>query len=255
MKIAIVGAGNIGSSLVNCLAPKGFQISISNPSVSKLEALKSGYPSIETTTDNLETLKDASIIFLAVKPFLVESVLKQLSSSLKKDQIIISVAAGIGTEQLADFTQSSGSPVFYVIPNTAISKAESMSFYCCARADESQEKIVTDLLSLMGSVLKVQEEKMGAYISLSSCGIAYALRYVRAAMCGAVEMGIKPSEAEAIICQTLKGAVSLLEDGANPEVEIDKVTTPGGLTIKGLNAMEAGGFTTSVIEGLKASKK
>jgi len=256
MKVAIVGAGNIGSSLVHCLVPKGFRICISNPSVSKLEVLKSKYPSIEITTDNLATLKDASVIFLAVKPYHVETVLKQLAPSLRKDQILISVAAGIGTEKLSAMTQSSGSPVFYVIPNTALSKGESMSLYCCARADETQEGTVTEILSAMGSYQKVDEAGMDAYISLASCGIAYALRYVRAAMCGAVEMGIKPDMAQKVICQTLKGAVALLEDGdAHPESEIDKVTTPGGLTIKGLNAMEAGGFTTSVIEGLKAGRK
>ena len=82
------------------------------------------------------------------------------------------------------------------------------------------------------------------------------MRYIRAACEGGVELGLYPGQARDIMLQTMKGAVSLLEaTGNNPEVEIDKVTTPGGITIKGLNAMEANGFTNAVIEGLKASCK
>jgi len=254
MKIAIVGAGNIGSSIVQCLAPKGCIISISNPSPQKLESLKGRFPSLETTTDNRVAVRDADVIFLAVKPYLVESILSELAPSLKSNQIIVSCAAGIGVEKLAAWTESCGSPVFHVIPNTAISKGESMSFYCSHRAESSDEAAVESLLGMMGKTLKVNGKEMGAFMALSSCGIAYALRYIHAAMSGAVELGIRPAAAESVICQTLKGAVALLEDGAHPEVEIDKVTTPGGLTIKGLNAMEAHGFTSSVIEGLKASK-
>ncbi len=91
-------------------------------------------------------------------------------------------------------------------------------------------------------------------MSLSSCGIAYAFRYIRAAMEGGVEMGIYPHVAKEVVLQTLRGAIDLIEaNNSHPEVEIDKVTTPGGITIKGLNEMEAQGFTNAVIKGLKAS--
>ncbi|MBQ5722120.1 MAG: pyrroline-5-carboxylate reductase, partial [Bacteroidaceae bacterium] len=98
--------------------------------------------------------------------------------------------------------------------------------------------------------------QMNAGMALASCGIAYAMRYIRAATEGGVELGMYAHEAQQIVAQTLKGAVSLLEaNHSHPEAEIDKVTTPGGITIKGLNAMERNGFSNSVIEGLKASKK
>ncbi|WP_303037550.1 pyrroline-5-carboxylate reductase dimerization domain-containing protein, partial [uncultured Duncaniella sp.] len=93
-----------------------------------------------------------------------------------------------------------------------------------------------------------------AATSIASCGIAYALRYIRAAMEGSVELGIRAPLAQEMIVQTLIGAASLLQEpGTHPETEIDKVTTPGGLTIRGLNAMEHSGFTSAVINGLKAS--
>ncbi|MEI8087908.1 MAG: pyrroline-5-carboxylate reductase dimerization domain-containing protein, partial [Paludibacter sp.] len=106
----------------------------------------------------------------------------------------------------------------------------------------------------LGKAFLVPETQLNAFMSLSSCGIAYAFRYIRAAMEGGVEMGIYPNVAKEVVIQTLRGAIDLLEaNESHPEVEIDKVTTPGGITIKGLNEMEAYGFTNAVIKGLKAS--
>lgn len=107
----------------------------------------------------------------------------------------------------------------------------------------------------MGHAAVISEQLMPAATSLCSCGIAFAMRYVRAATEGGVELGIYPDKAKQYVLQTLRGAVELLEStGNNPEAEIDKVTTPGGITIKGLNAMEAHGFSNAVIQGLKSSK-
>ena len=101
----------------------------------------------------------------------------------------------------------------------------------------------------------VEERLMGAGTALASSGIAFALRYIRAAIEGGVELGFYPKQAQEIVVHTVKGATDLLlENKSNPEMEIDKVTTPGGITIKGLNEMEMSGFTSSVIKGLKASK-
>jgi pyrroline-5-carboxylate reductase len=106
----------------------------------------------------------------------------------------------------------------------------------------------------LGKAFLVPESQLNAMMALSSCGIAFAFRYIRAAMEGGVEMGVYPHIAKEAVLQTLKGAVELIEaNNSHPEVEIDKVTTPGGITIKGLNEMEAQGFTNAVIKGLKAS--
>ena len=102
----------------------------------------------------------------------------------------------------------------------------------------------------------IEERLMGAGTALCSCGIAYAFKYVKASVDGAVEMGFYPQKAKEMVCQTLLGAVELLmKNDSMPDEEIYKVTTPGGITIKGLNEMEANGFSTSVIKGLKASVK
>ena len=104
--------------------------------------------------------------------------------------------------------------------------------------------------------LLVDERLINAGMALSSCGIAYVMRYIRAATEGGVELGFKAADALGIVLQTVRGAVELLQaGGGHPEAEIDKVTTPGGVTIRGLNAMEHAGFTSAVIRGLKAGLK
>ena len=131
-----------------------------------------------------------------------------------------------------------------------------MTFVASARASKEQDELILSLFNELGLAMKVEERLMGAGTALASCGIAYAMRYIRAATEGGVELGFYAKDAQQIVQQTLKGAVDLLvATGSNPEAEIDKVTTPGGITIKGLNEMEHAGFTSSVIRGLKASAK
>ena len=133
---------------------------------------------------------------------------------------------------------------------------ESVNFVTFKDTPQERQDALLKVLEPLGMSMPVEERLMGAGTALASCGIAYAFRYIRAAAEGGVELGFYPDQAKKIVMQTLLGAVKLLEaSGENPETEIDKVTTPGGITIKGLNAMERNGFTTAVIEGLKNSCK
>jgi pyrroline-5-carboxylate reductase len=143
-----------------------------------------------------------------------------------------------------------------MIPNTAIDVMESVSTITSYHASQAQIAEITAIFEESGKTFYVTDEnQLNAFMSLSSCGIAYAFRYIRAAMEGGVEMGIYPEIAKKVVMQTLKGAVKLLETNeSHPEMEIDKVTTPGGITIKGLNEMEANGFSNAVIKGLLKSR-
>ena len=165
----------------------------------------------------------------------------------------------MGIAQLSEWLDKGDGmlPATYIlIPNTAIATLSSMTFISSARSTAERDNLLLDIFNELGKAMLIDESAMPAATSLASCGIAYAFRYIRAAMEGGVELGIRANEAKHIVMQTLRGAVDVLEaSDAHPEAEIDKVTTPGGLTIKGLNAMEAAGFTHSVIEGLRASTK
>ena len=127
-----------------------------------------------------------------------------------------------------------------------------MTFIVPCRADAEQVRQVKEVFDDVGQTYLTDEQHLRAGTMLASCGIAYAMRYIRAAAEGGEELGFKADMAKDIVLQTVKGAVELLQaNGNHPEAEIDKVTTPGGLTIRGLNEMEHAGFTSAVIRGLK----
>ncbi|MBO5018076.1 MAG: pyrroline-5-carboxylate reductase [Alistipes sp.] len=264
MKIAIIGAGNMGGATARGLAKGSIvatsDIYVSNPSTPKLKALKAEFPEINTTTDNVEAASAADMVVLAVKPWKVVEVLDQIKPHLDyKRQAVASMVGGLGIAQLSEWLDKGDGilPATYlIIPNTAIATMSSMTFIASARSTEAQDTLLVDVFNELGEAMLVDEGLIPAGTSLASCGIAYALRYIRAAMEGGVELGFRADDAKRIVMQTLRGAADILAaNGSHPEAEIDRVTTPGGLTIKGLNAMETAGFTPSVIEGLRASTK
>lgn len=262
MKISIIGAGNMGGAVARGLASGSLipasDICIANPSPGKLDALKSDFPALRTTQNNREAVRGADLIILAVKPWKIRDVIDEIKPELiYSRQSIASMAAGIGTDQLCEWLDQGDGQlpgVYYLIPNTAIARRCSMTFISSAHRNAAQDAELLAVFRELGDAMFVDEQQMNACMALASCGIAYVMRYIRAATEGGVELGLRPDEARRIIMQTMLGAVSLLEvDGSHPEAEIDKVTTPGGLTIRGLNAMEESGFTAAVIRGLRAS--
>ena len=259
MKIAVIGAGAMGGATVEGLIKgqyfKNDDITVADPSQAVTE--KFAKMGISVTTDNKLAADTADIVCVVVKPWLVERVLKDIKPELDaKRQILIVIAAGVSSESIKAWLGESCPPLFLVIPNIAIAEMASMTFVVPVGASEKDIKTVTEIFDEMGSTLITDEQHLAAGTTLASCGIAYAMRYVRAASEGGVELGFKADDAKAIVMQTMKGAVELLEaSGMHPEAAIDLVTTPGGVTIKGLNEMEHAGFTSAVIRGLKAGLK
>ncbi len=268
MKITIIGTGNIGGAIARGLAKghifKASDITCTFHTQESLDKVKAVNPDFITSLDNTEAVKNADIIIIAVKPWRVEEVIDQIKGELNYDkQIIVSVAAGITFDTLETYlTKNMGfddcfvtPTIFRIMPNTAIEVLSSMTFVAARNASPEQIDLVIRIFNELGNAMLVEERLMAAGTALASSGIAFALRYIRAAIEGGVELGFYPKQAQEIVVHTVKGAVDLLlENKSNPEMEIDKVTTPGGITIKGLNEMELSGFTSSVIRGLKASK-
>ena len=256
MKIAIIGAGNMGGSIARGLA-KGTviqteNICVSNPSRVKLDALKAEYPAIQVTHSNVEAAKNADIVLLAVKPWLIEQIVKELPLDEEK-QMLVSVAAGITFAQYEEWVGEK-MPVFRVIPNTAISQLESMTLIASHHASKDQEQLLLDIFNEMGLAMQIPEKQMAATTALTSCGIAYVLKYIQAAMQAGIELGVYPKDAQRMVAQSVKGAASLiLNNDTHPSVEIDKVTTPGGITIRGINELEHEGFSSAIIKAMKAS--
>ena len=248
----------MGGSLARGLAQgtkiRPDEITVSNPSMPKLLALQQAFPAIHVTTDNLQCIADADVIVLAVKPWVLGEVAAQLREHIDYDrQVICSMVGGVGLDALQSLFDTRGA-YYYLIPNTAIATCESMTFMTSRGSTPEMDRALLDIFRELGDAMCVEERLMNPGMVLASCGIAYALRYVRAATEGGVQLGFRPADAQHIVAQTLRGAASLLDaEGAHAETEIDRVTTPGGLTIRGLNAMEEAGFTHAVISGLLAA--
>ena len=260
MKISIIGTGNIGSAIACGMyrteVIKHSDLTCSDLSVSNIEKLKAKCPELNTTQDNIESVKQADIVIVAVKPWIIGGVLESIRTYLDpKKQILISIAAGVTFKQLDTYLGGLDIPTYRVIPNIAIEVASSMTFISSDKSDAEKDRTIVGIFNKMGAAQLIKEELMTAGTAVASSGIAFALRYIRAASEGGVELGFYPEQAKEIVMMTTQGAIDIIRaHQSNPEQEIDKVTTPGGITIKGLNTMEMAGFTNAVIKGILASK-
>lgn len=254
-KIAIIGGGNLGGSIAHGLL-KSKQYKPENITVTrrKIELLAElSKKGLNVHTDNDKAIKEADVIILAVKPKMVDKVLIAAKQVLTVDKIMISVATGVKLAHMQSII-GDGLPLFRAMPNTAIAIRESMTCIASENGTEDQIKEVIDIFNHLGKAIKISEELIDASTVLAACGIAYALRFIRAASQGGIEIGFDAATAQSIAAQTVLGASALLiKGGKHPEWEIDKVTTPAGITIAGLNEMEHQGFSSSLIKGILTS--
>ena len=253
MKITVIGAGNMGGATALGLAAACPEIGLTVTAKHAATLEKFAARGLGTSLDNVEAARGADLVILAVKPWLAQGVLEQLQPVLA-GKTIVSLVAGVPAAQMLEWLAPCGLAAAYtVIPNLAIEVGESMSFIHELCGTPETLATVRGLFGAVGKTAVVDERRLKAGMMLASCGTAFALRYVRASAEGGVELGLYPKEAVEAALQTVKGAAALLEArGTHPEEEIDRVTTPGGITIRGLNAMEEAGFTAAVIAGLKA---
>ena len=254
-RIAIIGGGNLGTAIARGLISEGVikpsEMTVTRRRTSLLKELSD--IGVTVTQDNCAATKNSDIIILGVKPYQLEEVIGEIKPCLSDDKMIVSVATGVGSDKIEEMCGIK-LPVFRAMPNTAIEIGESMTCISSLNATEDQENNIIDLFNSLGKALIIPEELMSSATVLAACGIAYALRFIRAATQGGVEIGFGSQLALQIAAQTVKGAADLLiQKGNHPEDEIDKVTTPRGITISGLNEMEHRGFSSSLIKGLLTS--
>ncbi|MFK7782057.1 pyrroline-5-carboxylate reductase [Psychroserpens sp.] len=253
-KIAIIGGGNLGQAIASGLISDNFKTSNLIITRHKTELLsdfkKKG---VKITSNNIDAVKNSEIIIIAVKPYKVESILKEISKDITNSHVLISVVSDFSIEAINNSVQSSPS-VFRAMPNTAASVNESMTCIASQNASEEDSKMVHSIFNALGETISIDEQLMDAATVLGACGIAYVLRFIRGMIQGGIEIGFDAKTATQIATQTVKGASELLlKEGNHPEAEIDKVTTPKGCTITGLNEMEHQGFSSALIKGIKTS--
>ncbi|MBM3441505.1 MAG: pyrroline-5-carboxylate reductase [Bacteroidetes bacterium] len=255
-KLAIIGGGNLGRAIAEGLAASSFtlpgHIFLTRRHVDPLRDLEDA--GILVSNDNRQAVRFADTVLIAVKPYQVRELLHQLKPELDPARhVLCSVVTGVSIAEMAEILGASF-PMVRAMPNTAIAIGESMTCLCASGVSPEQSAYVEALFSHLGRVVAIDERLMDAATVLGACGIAYALRYIRASIQGGIEIGFDAATASLIAAQTVKGAAELLiRTGRHPEEEIDKVTTPRGCTIAGLNEMEHCGFSSSLIKGIKAS--
>lgn len=255
-KIAIIGGGNLGTAIAEGLIRSGFvlpgHILVTKRNPSTLRHLEE--KGVLVSNDNTEAVGFADLLILAVKPFQVNDVLGILQPLFDENRhVLVSVVTGISTAHIHGILKKKVSTV-RAMPNTAIAIQQSMT--CISARDMTSEQMddVKAIFEQLGKVVVIEEKLMDAATVLAACGTAYAMRYIRANIQGGIEIGFDAATASLIAAQTVKGAAQLLlQQNTHPEQEIDKVTTPKGCTIAGLNEMEHQGFSSSLIKGIVAS--
>jgi pyrroline-5-carboxylate reductase len=256
-KITILGGGNLGIAIAEGLIgsnySKAANITVTRRNISLLNDLKKKGCVIES--DNAKAVKNADIILLCVKPFQIKEILKEIAKNVNTKQILISVVSSISIEEIISSIGKKLS-VFRAMPNTAIAISESMTCLAHQNANKKDVEQVTELFNKLGKTVIIEEKLMEAATIIGACGTAFAMRYIRANIQGGIEIGFDAATARTIVAQTVKGAAELLiKKGTHPEQEIDKVTTPKGCTIAGLNEMEHNGLSSSLIKGITVSYK
>lgn len=252
-KITIIGGGNLGSAIAEGLLKAEFikpeDLTITKRNVNTLQHFtKLG---VAVTANNQQAIENVRTVILAVKPYQLEEVISGLE--FRNDQVVISTVTGILLSEMKQWIKGAA-VLFRAMPNTAIGIQESMTCICSNGVDDLSMNYVKSLFTTLGKVAFIEENLMNAATVSGACGIAFAMRYIRASIQGGIEIGFNAAQASLIVAQTMLGAAELLlQSQTHPEQEIDKVTTPRGCTIAGLNEMEHRGFSSSVIKGVVAS--
>lgn len=257
MKIAIIGTGNLGYAIaLGILKQNDFncdQLFLTKRNTDALDELEK-IDNVIVSTDNKKAVRESEIVIVAVQPNHLIKVLNEIKLVLKPDRhMILSVVTG---RKIHEIEQVLGNDkaVIRCMPNTAISVGQSMTCICSNKSGNGKTEQARTIFNALGETMIIEENLMQAATVICASGIAFWMRLIRATTQGAIQLGFDAKEAQDLAMQTSLGAASLLiQSGNHPEQEIDKVTTPSGCTIEGLNEMEHQGLSSSIIKGLVMS--
>lgn len=253
--ISIIGGGNLGVAIAEGIRSNDnfdkVGVTVTKRDISAIARLQN--QRIHISSNNCEAAVNADVIIIAVQPSQVKDVLKEIKNEIFPNKVIVSVATGFSIEQV-EAVIGSEIPVFRCMPNTAVAVKESMTCITCNRAGKDKEDAIQSIFAPLGETAFIEEELFQAATVLGASGIAFWMRFIRATTQGGIQMGFESDVAQKIAMQTCLGAATLLKKHhSHPEAEIDRVTTPMGCTITGLNEMEHHGLSSALIKGLLTS--
>lgn len=254
MKIAIIGTGNLGKSIAKGIIKNGqyTQLYLTKRKLSELEKL-TNHTNVYAMDNNIKAIKNSKVLIFAVQPKQFEQILKETKSFITNEHIVISTITGFSINKIETILNTEAS-IIRVMPNTAIAVGKSMTCIASNTENEKHISIAKDIFNQLGNTLIIPEHQMQAATVVCASGVAFWMRLIRATTQAAIQLGFDTKEAQELAMHTSEGAASLLiQSGKHPEEEIDKVTTPKGCTIEGLNEMEHKGLSSSLIQGMLAS--
>ena len=256
MKIAIIGAGNLGLSIAKGILHSNGATTmyLTKRNTSEIQDFEK-YGNVTVTSDNTEAVRNSDILIFAVQPGHFEAILLDIAPLLTENHVVISTITGFSIARMESVI---GNDKYIVrsMPNTAISVGKSMTCICSNGLGKKRIDLAQAIFNRMGHSMEIPEEQMQAATVICASGIAFWMRLIRATTQGAIQLGFDAKEAQELAMHTCNGAASLLvESGSHPEQEIDRVTTPKGCTIEGLNEMEHQGLSSSLIQGIVTSYK
>jgi len=254
MKIAIIGAGNLGRAIAKGILHSNGATTmyLTKRNTAEIKDFEK-YGNVTVTSDNRAAVQHSDILIFAVQPGHFTSILGEVKDLLTENHVVISTITGFGLSKIEEII-GPDKHIVRSMPNTAISVGNSMTCICSNEHGKSQIDLAKAIFNRMGHTLEIPEEQMQAATVICASGIAFWMRLVRATTQGAIQLGFDAKEAQELAMHTCNGAASLLiESGNHPEEEIDRVTTPKGCTIEGLNEMEHRGLSSSLIRGIVTS--
>ena len=256
MKIAIIGAGNLGLAIAKGILHSNGATTmyLTKRNVAEIKDFEK-YGNVTVTTDNAEAVKHSDILIFAVQPGHFEAILYDIQEFLGENHVIMSTITGFSIDKIEGII-GKDKYIVRTMPNTAISVGKSMTCICSNGLGKKRIDLAMAIFNRMGHSLEIPEEQMQAATVICASGIAFWMRLIRASTQGAIQLGFDAKEAQELAMHTCNGAANLLiESGSHPEEEIDRVTTPKGCTIEGLNEMEHQGLSSSLIQGIVTSYK
>lgn len=256
MKIAIIGTGNLGRSIAKGLIVNNAitTLYLTKRNIEQLDDFKN-YKNVFLTTDNAEAIKNSDIIIFAVQPEHINDILLSVKDLFNEEHVLISTITGYSLQKIEEIV-GKGKYIIRAMPNTAIAVGKSMTCLCYTPKGKERVKVAETIFERLGTTIAIPENQMQAATVVCASGVAFWMRLIRATSQAAIQLGFDAKEAQKLAMHTCEGAAQLLiSTGNHPEQEIDKVTTPKGCTIEGLNAMEHKGLSSSLIQGMVASFK
>ncbi len=258
--IGFIGAGNMGEALVKGLLGskkiKPIQIIVCDSVKKRLTYMSETYR-VGVTSKNVETARKADILILAVKPNIIEKVLKEVSDELSKEKLIISIAAGVTTDSIKDRLPHL-SPVVRVMPNTpALVQEGASAIFWGEHVTKDAKDAVIEIFNSVGESVIVEDEKlMDVVTGLSGSGPAFVFLFIEAMTDGGVKEGLKRDVASRLAVQTVYGAAKLVKESSKHLGELkDMVTSPGGTTIAGLHILEKKGLKGVLMEAVEVAAR